>query len=54
MDTVTLTASVRLWHGPPPEESAEELRIHTVIQGVGSGEGRDWLRDVLVAAIEEL
>lgn len=52
MDTVHITATVKLWDGIQTGSPTSEFSITTQIQGVGSGDDRAWLRDALVGLIE--
>lgn len=54
MDTVQISATVRLWDGIEVKPSDRELHCAATVQGVGSAEGREWLRDALVGLIEAL
>lgn len=54
METVQVTATVRLWDGLRTDGSDAEFSCTATVQGVGSGDGRDWLRDALVGLIEAL
>lgn len=54
MDQVHLAATVRLWDGLEVKPSDLEFHCSTAVQGVGSAEGREWLRDALIGLIEAL
>lgn len=54
METVVIAATVRLWDGLQVGAPTSEFTCRTTIQGVGSAEDEDWLRDVLVGLIEAL
>lgn len=54
METVQVTATVRLWDGLRTDGSESEFACTASVQGVGSAEGREWLRDALVGLIEAL
>lgn len=54
MDEVFIAASVRLYDHCPEVPSEIELTCSAVVSGVGTGEGRVWLKDALVALIESL
>jgi hypothetical protein len=54
MDEVFVTADVRLYDAFPEHPSEIEVHCQTTISGVGSGDGRAWLRDALVGLIEAL
>jgi len=54
METVHITCTVRLYDKRQIGSSTEELTLHADVQGVGSSEGADWLRDALVGLIEAL
>lgn len=54
MSEVHITATVRLYDGMNLTGSETEFHCSTTVDGVGSSDGRDWLRDALVAMIEAL
>ena len=54
MDTVHITALVTLYDGEGNYEHEVEFRCATTVDGVGSSDGRLWLRDALVALAETL
>lgn len=54
LETVHITATVRLWDGLITDGSDVEFTCDTTVQGVGSAEGREWLRDALIGMIESL
>lgn len=54
METVHITATVRLWDGVVTDGSDVEFACTATVQGVGSSEGHEWLRDALVGLIESL
>lgn len=54
MDTVQISATVRLWDGLVTDGSDVEFHCAATVQGVGSAEGHEWLRDALIGLIESL
>lgn len=54
METVHITCSVRLWDGLVTDGSDVEFHCDATVQGVGSADGREWLRDALVGLIESI
>jgi len=54
MDTVFITATVRLYDSLQPGVNEVEIHTATTVDGLGSGEGAVWLRDALVALAETL
>lgn len=54
METVHITASVLLWDGLQTGSPTSEFSVSADVQGVGSSEDHEWLRDALVALIEHL
>ena len=54
LSTVQITAEVRLHTGTGETGSEAVLRATTAIPGVGEGDPRNWLEDVLVGLLEAL
>ena len=54
METVHVTCTVRLYDKRQIGCSTEDLTLHADVQGVGSSESRDWLRDALVGLLEAM
>lgn len=54
METVHVHATVRLWDGLQTGSPTSESAWTVDVQGVGSSEDHEWLRDALVALIEAL
>jgi hypothetical protein len=54
MDTVHISAVVRLYDGHRVDAGEIELHTTATVDGVGSSEGAIWLRDALVALAETL
>lgn len=54
METVHVEGTVRLWDGLVTDGSDVEFACTATVQGVGSAEGREWLRDALVGLIESI
>jgi hypothetical protein len=54
MDSVQIHGRVRLWTGMVTDGNDVEFDCDAMIQGVGSGDGREWLKDALIGLIETL
>lgn len=54
METVHVHATVRLWDGLQTGSPTAEFSCTATVQGVGSSEDHEWLRDALVGLIESL
>jgi hypothetical protein len=54
METVHVTASVHLFDKAQIGTATTEFTVSVDIQGVGSAEGYEWLRDALVGLLEAL
>ena len=54
METVHVHSVVHLFDKHQIGSSTTELAVTVDIQGVGSADARDWLRDALVGLIEAL
>lgn len=54
VDTVFVTATVRLYDSLQPGVSEIEINTATTVDGHGTGSGSVWLRDALVALAETL
>lgn len=54
LETVHVHATVRLWDGLHTGSPTSEFSVTVTIQGVGSSEDHEWLRDALVGLIEAL
>ena len=52
METVHVHAVVHLFDHCQIGDSTTEFTLTCDVQGVGSAEGQEWLRDALIAAIE--
>ena len=52
MESVHVSCIVKLWDGIQTGHPTSELTFATQIQGVGSAEDREWLRDALVGLLE--
>ena len=52
METVHVTVTVRLWDGMQTGAPTSEFTVTTTVQGVGSAEDHEWLRDALVGLLE--
>jgi hypothetical protein len=54
MDQIFISVSVRATTEDRSETIESELRLTTTIEGVGEDDPREWLRDVLLAALESI
>jgi len=54
MESVHVAATVKLWDGLQTGSPTSEFTVSATIQGVGSAEDHEWLRDALVGLIEAL
>lgn len=54
METVHIAATVKVWDEKGGGPATSEFSVVTGIQGVGSSEDHEWLRDALVGLIESL
>lgn len=54
METVHVTAVVSLWDGLQTGTPTSKFAVSATVQGVGSAEDHEWLRDALVGLIEAL
>lgn len=54
METVHVSATVLLWDGMQTGSPTSRFTVSVDVQGVGSAEDNEWLRDSLIALIEAL
>lgn len=54
METVHISATVLLWDGMQTGSPTSRFTVSVDVQGVGSAEDNEWLRDSLIALIEAL
>lgn len=54
LDTVYATAVVRRYEGTGAGESDSVFACTTTVQGTGETDPREWLRDALVALLEDV
>lgn len=54
MESVHVSATVKLWDEIQTGSPSSEFIVSTTIQGVGSAEDHEWLKDALVGLIEAL
>lgn len=54
LSEVHINVRVLLYDGEPGVPAELEFSCATTVDGVGSSEGREWLRDALVALIEAM
>ena len=51
---VHVTAEVRQTERPGQEPSRVVLHVNSTVEGTGEDDAREWLRDALVARLEDL